>query len=519
MYIHNLGQQFKLTVERYACRPAVVAAGKVVTYEELDAASDAFACLLASAGIARGDIVCIAGAKQVLPIVAFLGCVKWGVTYSFFDPSSPVERLLKIFTTCDPALVVADEPLATELTGHGYAVARITEVEAQTRQGVGQASVAGRLAEVSADLPAYIMFTSGSTGVPKGAAITHQNVLNLIAWSQETYGFRPEDVLTNVNPLYFDNSVFDLFSSLFTGASLVMFSEETVRDAGRLMSQINTYRCTSWFSVPSMLIYLLTMRALQPQNMQYIKRIIFGGEGFPKAKLKKIYDVYGERIRFYNVYGPTECTCICSSYEISSADFDDLHGFFPLGPTIPNFDHLIVREDGRLAEPGEVGELYLLGPNVGLGYFNDSERTAASFVQNPTHNRYRDIVYRTGDLVYTDVADGNLHIVGRADNQIKHMGYRIELEEIENALSQIAAVAQAAVIHCEVNGFSRIVGFLQCTDPTSDEATVRRQLGEIIPQYMIPTEFVFTDILPKNANGKLDRKALKLDYLEQNLNG
>jgi D-alanine--poly(phosphoribitol) ligase subunit 1 len=261
------------------------------------------------------------------------------------------------------------------------------------------------------------------------------------------------------------------------------------------------------------------MRATRPENMRYIKRIIFGGEGYPKAKLKQLFDIYSHRIEFHNVYGPTECTCICSSYGVTEDDFRDLQGFLPLGSLIPNFDYLIVDEELMPVEPGQTGELILRGPNVGLGYYSDQERTQEGFIQNPCNDSYREIVYRTGDLAYFNPDDGRIWIVGRRDNQIKHMGYRIELEEIENALSCIDSVKHSAVVHCEIRGLSQIVAFIKSENGRADETEIRCRLQEIIPQYMVPTRFEFLDVLPKNANGKLDRKRLQLEYAGQHANG
>lgn len=520
MYIYNLAQKFKKIASEIPNLTALISKSGSMSYRELDEQSDSFANFLVSTGLFAGDVVCIAGDKQLQTIVCIIGSLKANVTYSVFDPETPEPRLAKILEKCRPRLVICDADRVMELRQTGYKAIDLASIAAVTSNKFENTDALDtRLKSNTANSPAYIMFTSGSTGFPKGAIMTQQNVLNLIEWSIDTYKFDQTDVLTSVNPLYFDNSVFDLYSSVFSGASLALFDSKTVRDVGQLMQLIDEFKCTSWFSVPSMLIYLKTMRALKPDSFRYIKRIIFGGEGFPKAKLKELFDLYAHRVNFYNVYGPTECTCICSSYSVRKDDFLELKGFLPLGQLAPNFDGLIVDENLREVKPGESGELVLRGPNVGLGYYRDPERSNASFIQNPDNDAYREIVYRTGDLVYRDMNDGQIWITGRADNQIKHMGYRIELEEIENALSCIKSIAQGAVIHCEINGLSQIIAFVECKHDSLDSSGIRTALSKLIPQYMIPTRILICKQLPKNANGKLDRKKLKSDYMESLKNG
>lgn len=365
--------------------------------------------------------------------------------------------------------------------------------------------------KITGENPAYIMFTSGSTGFPKGALITHDNILNLISWSIGTYKIKHTDILTNVNPLYFDNSVFDFYSALFSGACLVPFSKEIITNPVYLMEQINKLRCSLWFSVPSLLIYLDTMKALNKNNLKFVRRIIFGGEGYPKLKLKHLYDLYSNRCEIFNVYGPTECTCICSSYRITFKDFEDLKGFAPLGKIAPNFSYLILDYTEKKTASNIIGELCLLGPNVGKGYYNDPEQTQEKFIQNPYNIQYREIMYKTGDLVRYNYKTDNIYFIGRMDNQIKHMGYRIELEEIEAALNSLKYVSEAIVLHGFFKKLSQITAVI-CLKESKGEKGIYDDLMKILPRYMIPNRIFIEKILPKNPNGKIDRKYLSKKY-------
>jgi D-alanine--poly(phosphoribitol) ligase subunit 1 len=506
-HLLNLGLKFREIVRSHAARPALREAGnEITTYAQLDQLSNRIARLLIERGLRRGDVVGIFHDKSPAAFATMLACLKTGLIYTNLDPDSPWERIRKMIQTTEAKAIVnafREPPHAVELQ-------ELPAIVIHLRQSATTADLLSRdVAEfpdsgVPGGHPAYIMFTSGSTGMPKGAVISHANVLSFLAWAQDRFQLTPADILSNANPMYFDNSVFDFYGALFSGASMAPILSEQVRDPRQLVGVINKTRCTIWFSVPSLLIYLLTTRALSASDFPDVRKIIFGGEGFPKPKLKQLYDLFGGRAELENVYGPTECTCICSAHTIVPSDFADMKTLATLGFLAPNFDCEILAR-----APGEnTGELFLRGPNVGLGYFNDPARTAQAFEQNPTHRHYADIGYHTGDLVRRD-ADGRLHFVGRADFQIKHMGYRIELEEIEAALGILADVKECAVIYRRLGGgLGEIVAFAALGTPRTSEELIEG-VAAIVPRYMVPRRVTVLEALPKNANGKIDRIALQ----------
>lgn len=514
IFSYNLGYAFERVVEEFPDRPALAFSGdERFSYAVLNATANKIARYLAGHGVAQGDVVCISGIKTLESYASILACLKLGAIYCVLDFDSPFERLRKIINRCQPRVILVDQLLGATISAD--------ELDCETELLVFdgdafQETIAGNddtnldeTGEITAVNPAYIMFTSGSTGFPKGAVLTHQNVLNLIQWSKATYQTSPEDVFTNVNPLYFDNSVFDLYSSLFIGACLVPFSKDEMTNPKGIVEKIDALKCTSWFSVPSLLIYLTMMRVLNKDNMSHLKRFIFGGEGYPKPKLKTLYDLYADRVELHNVYGPTECTCICSSRRVTADDVSDDSGLPPLGEIAPNFSYLILDDEERSVAFGEIGELCLLGPNVALGYFNDPDRTSAAFVQNPANKKFLERMYRTGDLVKCDGEDQLLHFCGRKDNQIKHMGYRIELEEIEAAINSLSYVAEVVVFHGEKRGFSEIAAVVSLSDPARSD-DLEEDLEGLIPSYMVPGRFITReDELPKNPAGKIDRVLCK----------
>lgn len=492
--ILTMGQRFKAVAAQYAARPALVFPDVRLTYAELDRLSDNAAAHLLQLGVAPGRGVAIHAEKSPLTYAAMLGALKIGAPYVVLDTASPRARSDKILECARPALILTDREFAGA-TPLSQLEVPVTPVP---------------LPEINPDTPAYIMFTSGSTGMPKGVMISHASMLRFCDWARNTFNITSQDVLSGANALYFDNSVFDFSASLFNGASLVPVGRDIVTQPKKLAEAVR--ECTLWFSVPSLLIYLTTLRALDAKTWPKMRAIIFGGEGYPKAELKKLFSLYSAQATLWNVYGPTECTCICSARPIEESDFAQMEKLAPLGHLAPDFTGMVMDVSGSHEVPhGEIGELFLMGPQVALGYCNDPERTRTSFAPNPLMPQLP--CYRTGDLVYQDAKTGYYHFAGRKDNQIKHMGYRIELEEIEAAMAGLVGVAQAAVVYHKNEGYGgRIVAFVS-GDALSAEQ-LKSSLREKLPAYMVPEEIHLHNVLPKNANGKVDRKALAATYGE-----
>lgn len=508
-YVHNVPDIFKEVAEKYHDRTAVaLSTREVVTFGELDRLSNKVAWLLREQDVSKGDRVCIRLDKCTLTYSIILGCLKIGVPYFVVDPSNPNERVAHILDKCMPKLVFSAGGPPLDISAHRVLVIDREDQFAMLDE-IGDDAVE-RNTDIAGTDPAYIMFTSGSTGFPKGAVMSHANLLNFIQWAKGQFSVTPNDVFTNVNPLYFDNSVFDFYASIMNGASLVPFDAATMKDPYQALRRIDELQCTIYFSVPSLLIYFQTLKMITPSSLAHVRTVIFGGEGYPKTKLKELFDCLHGRAEIVNVYGPTECTCICSAYRVTEADFEDLDGYPPLGGPITNFSFTILNED-EAAAPGEVGELCLGGPCVGLGYFNDPELTQTAFRQNPLNPHYHERTYRTGDLVRLSTEDGKIHFVGRKDSQIKHQGYRIELGEIEHALCRVSGVDEAVALHSARDGVSIIVAVVASRGSLT-AAAVRKGVSNIVPAYMVPGRVDILDRLPKNENGKIDRRLLKSRY-------
>ena len=488
---------FREVAEKHGPRTAIAfTASQKLTYLELDRLSDRTAQYLLAQGVQKGDRIGLCLDKCASFYLLVLASLKIGAPYFALDPNNPVLRNAGMIEQCRPRLVFSHPqcPQGSELPEFCKGSSQEAPLQAQ---------------EVSGADPAYIMFTSGSTGRPKGAVMSHDNLVHFIRWARAQYGFTSEDIHTHLNPVYFDNSVFDIYATFFTGGTLVPFTHPMLLDPGVLAARLREMRCTVWFSVPSLLMFLQVMKVTTPEFFGHLKKIIFGGEGFPKVKLKALMDSIGTAAEYHNVSGPTECTCICTSYRVTPDDLKDKEGLPPLGSVIEGFKSYVLSGDEPVSL-GETGELCLGGPGVGLGYYGQPELTGRVFVQNPLNKHSREILYRTGDLVKTG-PDGKLYFVGRKDLQIKHMGYRIELEEIQHALSRCSSVDDSAVVYRRAQDQGEIVAIV-ATRQRTDERSLSTELAGFIPKYMMPAKIHFVERLPKNASGKTDRQALAAQY-------
>jgi len=507
-FIYNIGLLFYNIAEKYQNKSALSYTNRnQYSYNTINQLSNQIArYLIVIEKLDKGDVLAIFNQKSKYGFATMLACLKTGIIYTNIDETNPWQRIEKALDIADPKLVLCDTgltcPYVTQIRERNIKVVYVKNEFVQTLPTLNNTNLEETNHIIGSD-PAYIMFTSGSTGFPKGVTISHSNLLNFVSWGKKTFSIVPEDIFTNVNPMYFDNSVFDFYVSLMNGASLIPIEANLIKNARELLNIVSSFKCTVWFSVPSFLVYLLTIKALKKEDFSSLKIIAFGGEGFPKSKLKKLYDLYSKRMTLFNVYGPTECTCICSSYIISDVDFENMNELAPLGFLSPNFTYKILPIEENNSN---FGELCLIGPNVGLGYYNNSQKTLESFIYNK--KPFLELMYKTGDIVEKR-DNGYLYFKGRIDNQIKCMGYRIELEEIEAAFNSLTYVNEVGVIYKKINNdLGQIKAFVNLSDHSKTVSQLLTDIKNMLPQYMLPKTITILDALPKNQNGKLDRKQL-----------
>jgi D-alanine--poly(phosphoribitol) ligase subunit 1 len=479
--------------------------GKSYTYGNLDKLSNQVINFLLEKKIGTGNKIIISANKDIISFATMFACLKIGCAYSFVDFEMPLERLNRITDRCNPNLIVSTKKkdLLKIKNKRKYFLDKNIIKKCKTK-------IKNFILKDS--LPAYIMFTSGSTGFPKGVIIERKSILNFVRTSKDKFLIKKNDVFTNVNALYFDNSVFDIYCSFFNGTKLVVFQESDVKNPKKLVKILLNKKCTSWFSTPSLLIYLLKLKLINKKNFYFIKRIIFGGEGFPKTQLLELTELLKKKF-FYNVYGPTEGTCICSSHLIKKKDFKDLNGYVTIGRIWRDFYFSIGRTSEKKINNTK-GELIIYGPNISQGYVGDPIQTKKSFVPNSKKlSKNTFLGYKTGDIVKNYGKNQNLYFVGRKDTQVKVMGYRIELNEIELSLNQIKNVNEAIVFISSVNNYNnKIIAVISTKNKRLEKEEIYKELRKKLPYYMIPSNIYLVSNLIKNANNKIDRIKIKKIY-------
>jgi amino acid adenylation domain-containing protein len=515
---HVLHQFLEDSAQRRPEHPAIdEPESGTISYRDLAQLSDQLRDRLHHLGVRRGDRVGIFMRKSIDAVAAIFGILKTGAAYVPVDPNAPIPRGAYIMSNCAVKVAIIEKRFEekflaeTKQLGHAPALLVLANTgggeflrralaEAQEKN---PAPPAATVMTAPNDL-AYILYTSGSTGLPKGVMLSHLNATSFVHWCSDTFAPNENDRFSSHAPFHFDLSILDIYLAIKHGGTLVLIGDETGKAPAQLAPLIAEKKISVWYSTPSILSLLAQYGKLEKYDYAALRIVFFAGEVFPVKHLRALKKFWPQP-RYFNLYGPTE-TNVCTWFEIPATIPEDRDTPYPIGKSCSNVECKVVDEQGNDVPAGQEGELVVTGDGVMQGYWNLPEKTAQSFIEDRTGQRW----YKTGDIVVENAEDGYIY-VSRRDRMVKKRGYRVELGEIEAGLYKHPAVKEAAVIALsdEANGV-RVKAFLSCKDGQHPSLIEMKGFcAENLPAYMAPDLFAFLETLPKTSTDKIDYQRLK----------
>lgn len=443
--------------------------------------------------------------KQADTLAAFLGIVYAGSFYVLVNPEYPNVRIEKILDTLQTDLIIIDKKYEEKIRACGYQ-GELLDIENAKQQETDR-EILAKVREDAMDTDIlYGIFTSGSTGTPKGVIVNHRAVIDFIGHFAELFAFTEKDIIGNQAPFDFDVSVKDIYTSIYTGAKLVLIPKHMFSMPPALLDYLCEKKVTALTWAVSALCIVTTLRGFEYRIPSDVKKVLFSGEVMPYKHLKAWREALPEA-EFVNLYGPTEITCNCTYYRVKGDEKPE--EALPVGKAFPNRRVFLLDENNQeIHEPGRSGELCVAGISLASGYYNNKEATEKNFVQNPCNHSYYERIYRTGDVGYYN-EQGEICFSGRKDFQIKRMGHRIELEEIQLTLEKVEGVVRTCCVYKEEEG--KLVAFYV---GEIDKKELRRFVKGQMPGFMIPDKFLQVEEMPLTKNGKINREELWNWYRE-----
>lgn len=498
MAIHVL-EYLEQSSERFPDKTALIDIDGSLTYQEWKKQAMAIGTVIGKKQGMTKQPVMVFSDRSISTLVSFLGTVYSGNFYVPVDVGMPKARIELFFETLKPNFLICKEKdveLAKEV-GKGCEILIYEEMVKEEPDEVLLGEIRSGMIDTD---PLYLIFTSGSTGTPKGVIKSQRSLLAFIEQFVAMAGIEESDILGGQAPFDFDVSAKDIYSTLSTGATLVILPKQYFSFPKKLMDCLIDHKVTTLIWAVSALGIVANHKAFGYKVPTTIKRVLFSGEVLPIPHLNYWREALPDTM-YVNLYAPTEVTGNCTYY-IVDREFKEGE-YLPLGKTFPNVEVIVLGEDGQKVKEGQKGEIYVRGAFLSMGYYDNEERTKGAFVQNPLHNYYPELVYKTGDLAMKD-EKGEYYFLSREDFQIKHNGHRIELGEIETAAYTIDGMESCACVYLHEK--KKIVLFAKGSG--LDQKKVFLGLKNQIPKYMFPTKIVILEEMPMSKNFKIDRQGL-----------
>jgi amino acid adenylation domain-containing protein len=504
--IINLIKYFEQTVTKYAGKTAVIEGDQRITFKSLDE----------KAKIISNHIAALCNNTINKPVAVYLGksinsvCADIGITFSGnaymnLDVKSPLERVGNVLQLIQPVIIIVDNANLEKCKEVSKALPNVILLNIDEIDFTKEAdnNISKSLLSKIIDTDPYCLInTSGSTGTPKSVVLNHKSFVDFTEWARDTFKFSDDEIIGSLSPLIFDIYSYELCMLMSQGHTIVLIPETWAAFPVNILKLLKEQQVTFLFWVPTIMVNIANMNLLEQVALPDLKTIWFAGEVFPTKQFN-----YWKRnlpqALFANLYGPIEITLDCTYFIVDRDVKDDEP--LPIGFACRNTDILILNDKNELATEGEEGELCVRGTSLAMGYYNNPEKTANAFVQNPLNKSYPETIYRTGDIVATNTR-GEIIFKGRKDSLIKHLGYRIELGEIEHVIINTLKIAKNG---CVVYNFAKkeITMFYESPEEIP-AAEFRKLLAGQFPKYMIPTNYILMEEMPRNPNGKIDRLLL-----------
>lgn len=498
-------EYLEISAAQYRDKTAVSDPWKSYSYGEFESLSKYVGTHLTEM-IAIREPVAVYMDKCCDSLVAFMGIAYAGGFYTQLNKTYPETRILSILDTLQCHYIITDQENREVVKNQFDSVCKILLIDELKSEIDTMALEQVRRKVIDTD-PLYAIFTSGSTGIPKGVCVSHRSVIDFINVFTETLGIEQNDIIGNQAPFDFDVSVKDIYSALKTGATLQIIPTSYFSNPTALLDYLCDNQITTIIWAVSAMCIISTLKGFAYRVPEQLNKIMFSGEVMPIKHLR-IWKEALPKAKYINLYGPTEITCNCTYYVLPEVLEEDIQQI-SIGIPFDNERVFLLDSNNQLImEPNQEGELCVAGTALALGYYNAWDRTNENFVQNPLNTMFPELIYRTGDIARYD-EDGLLYYVSRKDFQIKHMGHRIELNEIEAQMMKEEGIDRVCCIYLEEK--QRIVAFYE---GDIDEKSVRTDMSSNLPPYMIPNKLIRLECLPITQRGKIDRAQLRKIYEE-----